>query len=99
MVGAVMALTVVAAYDISEDDRRAKIAALLQCWGTRLQYSVYVCTLEEAELAPLVDRVTGMMDLKKDSFVVFRQCATCWDKMTVVGQSSPRAEPLYWAVL
>ena len=94
-----MALTVVAAYDIAEDGRRAQIAAIIQAWGTRIQKSVYVCQLEESDLADLVQRVKLLMDLKVDSLMVFRQCATCWDGLTVIGQASPQPDVLYWAVL
>jgi CRISPR-associated endonuclease Cas2 len=41
-----MALTHVIAYDISDDGRRARVAAVLQAHGDRVQRSVFVCTLE-----------------------------------------------------
>ncbi|NLI18441.1 MAG: CRISPR-associated endonuclease Cas2, partial [Actinomycetales bacterium] len=40
-----MALTMVVSYDVTRDDRRAKLAALLQTWGDRIQYSVFLLTL------------------------------------------------------
>jgi len=94
-----MALTVLASYDISEDGRRAQIAALIQAWGTRIQKSVYLCQLEESDLLDLIERVKSLMNLHTDSFLVLRQCKDCWDAVTVVGQASPRPDALYWAVL
>ena len=37
-----MAVTLLVAYDITVDNRRARLAALLQSWGDRIQYSVFV---------------------------------------------------------
>ena len=45
-----MALTVVIAYDISEDRRRARVAAVLQAYGDRVQRSVFIATLEPDRL-------------------------------------------------
>src|SRR5581483_10587436 len=42
----IVALTYMIAYDISEDNRRARVAATLQAYGDRIQRSVFVCTLE-----------------------------------------------------
>lgn len=43
--GLFMALTVVAAYDVSEDRRRARVAAMLQMYGDRVQRSVFLLSL------------------------------------------------------
>ncbi|MGV9678753.1 CRISPR-associated endonuclease Cas2 [Nocardia sp. NPDC003482] len=93
-----MALTVLICYDISHDDRRAKVAAQLQRWGDRIQYSLFLCTLTETDLEVLVTTVTGLIDPDTDSLLVLRQCATCWDHKQVVGQSQPPTPELFWAV-
>ncbi len=94
-----MALTIIASYDIAEDDRRARIAALIQAWGTRIQRSVYLCQIEEQDLVDLVERIESLMDLGTDSLLVLRQCANCWESHMAVGQSSPRPDVFYWAVM
>lgn len=94
-----MALTVVIAYDINEDRRRARVAATLQVWGDRIQRSVFVCTLDHAQLTDLTQRVSAMIDPDTDAVHVFRQCATCWDDVGVLGQANVDEEPYYWAVL
>ena len=93
-----MAVTVLAAYDIVEDGPRARVAATLQRWGTRVQYSVFVCTLEEADVETMLRAVESIMNPEKDSFLVLRQCASCWDARIVRGQSEPTPPTLYWAV-
>jgi CRISPR-associated protein Cas2 len=94
-----VALTVVIAYDISEDRRRARTAATLQQWGDRVQRSVFVCTMEPAALAELLERVGDIINVDTDSVYCFRQCAPCWDAVHVLGQASVEEEPLFWAVL
>ncbi|MFI7531458.1 CRISPR-associated endonuclease Cas2 [Nocardia salmonicida] len=92
-----MALTILACYDITDDGRRAKVAAQLQRWGDRIQYSVFLCTVTAEDLPGLLDAVTEILDADEDSFLVIRQCATCWDARVVVGQSQPSTPELYWA--
>jgi CRISPR-associated protein Cas2 len=94
-----MALTVVIAYDISEDRRRARAAATLQAFGDRVQRSVFVVSTEEATLEEIRRRLDGIIDHDTDSVYVFRQCATCWDAIGIHGQAAVEDEPLYWAVL
>lgn len=94
-----MALTYVIAYDISEDGRRARVAAVLQAHGDRVQRSVFVCALEAETLQEIRDRVTGIINPVTDSVYVFRQCAACWETVGVYGQATVSHEPLYWAVL
>ena len=50
-------MIVVAAYDVSQDDRRARLAAVLQSLGEGVQRSVFVLSLDDEELAGL--RVNG----------------------------------------
>jgi CRISPR-associated protein Cas2 len=94
-----VALTAVVAYDISEDRRRARVAATIQQWGDRVQRSVFVCTLDHTQLAELTDRVKEIINPDTDSVYVFRQCAACWHDVIVLGQASVDDEPYYWAVL
>jgi CRISPR-associated protein Cas2 len=94
-----MALTYVIAYDISEDNRRARAAAILQAYGDRIQRSVFVCTLEQETLDELSSHLAGIINPRTDSLHVFRQCSACWQALSVYGQATVSDEPLYWAVL
>jgi CRISPR-associated protein Cas2 len=75
MDGAVVALTHVIAYDISDDRRRARVAAILQTYGDRVQRSVFVCAIEAGLLAEARERISEIIDPETDSVYVFRQCA------------------------
>jgi CRISPR-associated protein Cas2 len=94
-----VALTVLVAYDVSKDSARARCAALLQAWGDRLQRSVFLCAIDEPDLAALVAKLEDLMDHDTDSLVVLRQCANCWDSLYTCGQTSVEPEPLCWAVM
>jgi len=94
-----VALTVVIAYDISEDRRRSRVAATLQTFGDRIQRSVFILSIEPAALEELRASVHEMINLDVDSIYVFRQCAACWETIGIHGQATVEKEPLYWAVL
>ena len=94
-----MALTHIITYDISEDNRRSRVAAVLQAHGDRIQRSVFVCTLEPDTLRDLCDRLSQIINPRTDSLHVFRQCSACWDAIAVYGQATVTDQPLYWAVL
>lgn len=94
-----MALSVVAAYDVHDDNRRARLAALLQTCGDRIQLSLFMLTLTEEELAELATRATAIIDPAKDSLYWLRQCATCWGAVRCDGQAAPPAQEYFWAAL
>lgn len=93
-----MALTVFASYDVSHDQRRAKLAALLQSCGDRIQKSLFVCYLEPDQLDGLVEDVGRIIDVDTDSFLLIRQCRPCWETMGSLGQTTRPDPQLYAAV-
>jgi CRISPR-associated protein Cas2 len=93
------ALTVVAAYDVSSDNRRARLAALLQAHGDRVQRSVFVLRVDDTDLAELQTQAEDVLDLDEDSLYLFGQCGPCWQNLRCVGQAHPREPVLFWAVL
>ena len=94
-----MALTHVIAYDISDDRRRARVAAVLQAYGDRIQRSVFVATVEDNTLREARERISQIINPDTDSVYVFRQCAPCWEAIGISGQATVADEALYWAVL
>ena len=94
-----MALTVLAANDVQDNGRRARVAAALQHWGTRIQLSVFICTIDHDGLKTLVETVQRIIDPERDSFMVLRQCEQCWDHLLILGQSEPQPKTYYWAVM
>lgn len=94
-----MALTHIIAYDISDDHRRARVAAILQAYGDRIQRSVFLTTVDTGLLTETRERISQIINSDTDSVYVFRQCADCWDALGIHGQATAAEKPLYWAVL
>lgn len=93
------ALTLIAAYDVREDDRRARLAAVLQTMGDRVQKSVFVIMVDPADLEELKRRSVTIIDPDVDSFLLFRQCQTCWDAQDAIGQARTPSPVTHWVVL
>lgn len=55
------------AYDIPDDRRRARLSKLLQRFGDRVQYSVFVVDCAPARMIRLRDQVHGVIDQRFDS--------------------------------
>ncbi len=94
-----MALTTVATYDVREDARRARLAALLQAHGDRIQKSVFLLATAPDELVTLCDRAADIIDAETDSLWIMRQCCDCWDVVVRIGQAEPPAKVLLWTVM
>ena len=94
-----MALTHVIAYDISDDHRRAHVAAVLQAYGDRIQRSVFLVSIDPHLLAEVRERISQIINPRTDSVYVFRQCAACWEALGIHGQAHAASRPLYWSAL
>ena len=85
---------VVVSYDITDDKRRAKVARTLLNFGTRVQYSVFECTLDAAALKRLGDRLAKLIAGKEDNVRFYFLCESCLPKARVMGQGKvTRLEP------
>ena len=92
-------LTLVATYDVTSDPRRARLAALLQGYGDRVQKSVFIVRADAAGVDELRRRAEAILDLNHDSLYLFSQCGTCWLSLGCIGQAEPDEPVLYWAAL
>ena len=73
-------------YDISNDRRRGKLHQALRDFGAPVQYSVFECWLDEEEQAQLRRVIRRIVRPKKGDAVRFYfLCATCVDKIEVLG--------------
>jgi CRISPR-associated protein Cas2 len=77
----------VVAYDVSDDQRRTRIAKILEDFGDRAQYSVFELQLHRPEqLNELRGRIEQVMDPAADGVRVYFLCQSCREKATVLGQ-------------
>lgn len=89
----------VVAYDVSGDDVRAKLAAMLSKLGVRLQRSVFFCSFPDADrFDDAVQTLRAMIDVDRDVLHLFRQCSPCGDERIEIGQARPMIDTPYWIV-
>lgn len=60
-----MALTYVIAYDISDDHRRARVAAILQSYGDRIQRSVFLATIDSGTVSEARRRIAEIINPRR----------------------------------
>lgn len=93
-----MAVTVLIAYDIHSDDDRARVAAMLQSCGDRIQRSVFLCLIEPDDLAVLLDRLARLINPHRDLLHAFPLCANCATHADARGQAVLEEPPPFWIV-
>ena len=84
-------LFVAIAYDVADDRRRAEVARILGDFGTRVQRSVFECSLTAAEARTLEARLRRAIKPPRDLLRIYRLCAAC--RSRVGGLPSPAAPP------
>jgi CRISPR-associated protein Cas2 len=75
------------AYDITDDQRRTKIAKILEDFGDRVQYSVFEMELDSSDqLDEMQTRLAKVIDTRTDSVRIYLLCQGCRTKITILGQ-------------
>ena len=76
-----------ATYDITNDQRRTKVARILEDFGDRVQYSVFEMELDRSDqLNEMQMRLAKVIDLQSDSVRIYFVCQGCRTKITILGQ-------------
>lgn len=70
------------AYDIENNKNRKKISDLLECYGYRVNYSVFECELNKTKLKKLLNEIEEKkyIDKKYDSLRFYHICKNCIPK-------------------
>ncbi|MFN3479762.1 MAG: CRISPR-associated endonuclease Cas2 [Thermodesulfovibrionales bacterium] len=79
---------IVVAYDITDDKRRNKICDILSGYGTRVNYSVFECFLDEKNIQRLKSRITKHLKKGEDTVLYYYLCKDCLEKIERVGDNS-----------
>lgn len=85
-------LYLVVSYDITEDRRRNRVAKLMENYGTRVQYSVFECLLQEQSLLELQEQLQAILDLETDSVRFYRLCVRCRAGIEIFGRGTTQSE-------
>ncbi len=80
-------------YDIKDDSRRSRIAKALKDFGERVQFSVFEANLDPEQLERLKRRVSECLDLEEDTLRIYPLCASCSDKIEIIGQGTVTQDP------
>lgn len=87
---------IVVSYDIVEDKTRNKISKALLDFGTRVQYSVFECNLNQQQLEEMEGRLLRLLDSENDTIRLYLLCENCVGKVRVHGRGMlTRDEEVY----
>lgn len=87
---------IVISYDISNDKRRLKVMKTLQDYGARVQYSVFECRLDAAQLERLKRRLKPLVREAQDSIRFYYLSADDIQKIEVIGYGSVTPDRIYF---
>ncbi|HJQ32777.1 MAG TPA: CRISPR-associated endonuclease Cas2 [Pyrinomonadaceae bacterium] len=79
-------MTHVVVYDIEDDRVRARVASVLEGYGSRVQESVFECRLRDGELDELVSRLREELKRPESGQIrVYRVCGSCMQASFGIG--------------
>ncbi|MCM8771962.1 MAG: CRISPR-associated endonuclease Cas2 [Candidatus Omnitrophica bacterium] len=76
---------VVISYDIQDDKKRHKVSQILENYGTRVQYSVFECLINDEQLKKIKEKIKEIIDKENDSIRFYIICEGCLKKIEIVG--------------
>ena len=76
---------VVVVYDIKDDRRRSRVAKTVEDYGTRVQYSVFECNMDEKILDNMNNTLASVIDDTNDKIRVYRLCKNCLNSVQLLG--------------
>lgn len=76
---------IVVAYDIKDDKRRTRVAKTMEDYGTRVQYSVFECNLDDKILDMMKDKLSSVIDDGNDKVRIYKLCNGCVKSVQILG--------------
>jgi CRISPR-associated protein Cas2 len=87
----------IVAYDIPEDGTRNQIAAELENWGQRVQYSVFECDLDLDRARKLEARLRSLVS-GVDNVRMYPLCDGCRRRLVTIGGKPIAESPPFYQV-
>ena len=75
-------------YDIADARRLRKVARLLEGFGYRVQYSIFICDLSQAAYEELTESLHEHIDTTEDRVFLLPVCRSCQRRMVELGTPS-----------
>jgi CRISPR-associated protein Cas2 len=72
-------------YDIVKDNRRTKVAKLLEAYGLRIQKSVFEVIVDEQQYAKLEKKLSKLLDNSQDQLRFYPLSERCRRKVKILG--------------
>lgn len=82
----------IVSYDIKNNKRRLKIAKTLLDYGTRVQYSVFECNLNDKQVQKLREIIDRLIDEQEDTVRIYGLCEACRGRVTIHGTGTLTAD-------
>ena len=76
----------IVSYDIPDDRKRAKVAKTMLDFGTRVQYSVFECIINDHTLLEKMTQKLGKLVSDEDSVRIYALCGKCEKVVAVLGR-------------
>lgn len=89
---------IIVSYDITDDNKRKKVAEILKDYGKRVQYSVFECDLHEKHIKQMVEELAPFIEKDTDSLKIYFLCEKCKGKTFSIGREIPLDNDLYIVV-
>jgi CRISPR-associated protein Cas2 len=86
-------MLVLVVYDIPDDRRRDKLATFLEGYGRRVQYSVFECFLNLAEMRQLHQKLKTLVKQEEDDVRLYWIPANAVARALTIGSSPPEHPP------
>ena len=76
---------IILTYDVADHRRLAKIAKIMEDYGTRVQYSVFEVHADLSVLKEIMGRASKIMNKEEDSIRIYPLCRNCQEKVEIIG--------------
>jgi CRISPR-associated protein Cas2 len=73
-------------YDISDPKRLRRVATACEDYGTRYQFSVFLCRLSRTQFERLRSRLYELIDGEADQVLLLPVCNKCVSRMEAMGR-------------
>ena len=84
--------------DITDDQRRSRVAAALLDFGARAQESVFVAHLDVELAARMRERIARLIDVDWDRVNVWELCEACGQRAWALGTGQVAEDPEWYIV-
>lgn len=91
-------MLVLIVYDIPDNKRRTLLSNFLEGYGRRVQYSVFECFLNLAQMKTLFEKVKKKVNSQEDNVRFYWISQNAILKTLTIGSDFPQEPPQYYVI-